>query len=135
MEMDSESFLFALFTGIFLIIVIAHVYFIDYIGILLKIFPKRRPRGIEKEEKLQKSPLYKKHKRKWRALYSLNSLVYTAVFTAAAFIIRNMLISFFLGFIAIAISWYKMFKLEQNQLHLIKTEIFNYKNYLDSESK
>ena len=104
----------------------AYAYFIDYIGILSKIVPKRRPRGIEKEEKLQKSPLYKKHKRKWRALYSLNSLVYAAVFTAAAFIIRNMLISFWLGLIAIAISWYKIEKIEKKQLSDIKKELFQH---------
>lgn len=95
--MDIVEFFAGLLGGMLLCICIACLSFVDYVGLLLRIFPLRKPRDYGKHQALMKSAPYKKHKRKWRRLFCCNALVYAVIYVVAACITRQTLCGFLLG--------------------------------------
>lgn len=69
-----------LFMGIIICVCVAFIIFIDFSKIIYKIVHVKKPKDYEKNLKLIKSLEYKRHKRRWILLFSLNAVIYAFAF-------------------------------------------------------
>lgn len=121
--MDIVEFFAGLLGGMLLCICIACLSFVDYVGLLLRIFPLQKPRDYGKYQSLIKSEPYKKHKQKWQRLFACNALVYAVIYAAAAWITRQPLCGFLLGLFGAAIAIGVMGNVEVKQKRKLEQQL------------
>lgn len=118
--------------GMLLFICIAYLSFIDYTGLLVKVFSLPKPKDFDEYRKFLNHYLYKKHKKKWRRLFSCNAFIYAAAYLLITWLMQNetigFLFSLFCGIIGIGF----MGNIEKKQREKIQKQV---KNNLHSESK
>lgn len=83
--------------GMLLFVCIACLSFIDYTGLLTKIFSRAKPKDFDEYHKFLDHALYKKHKKKWRRLFSCNAFIYAAVYLLTTGLSKNETVGFVVG--------------------------------------
>lgn len=84
-----EEFLIMLLLGVFLHLVIIWANFADFVGILLKVFPLRTPRGYGEIKEIRDNIVFKEHKKKWIFIYLLLVLVFVINYSIIAMITNS----------------------------------------------
>lgn len=101
-----EEFFIMMFLGVFVHLVIIGANFANFVGILLKIFPLRTPRGYGETKEIRDNIMFKEHKKKWILIYLLLVLFFVisyaiiAMFTNSygyAFLIAIIISVFYFG--------------------------------------
>lgn len=111
--------------GMLLFVCIACLSFIDYTGLLTKIFPRAKPKDFDEYHKFLDHVLYKKHKKKWRCLFSCNAFIYAAVYLLTAWLTQNETAGFLVGLFCGIIGIGFMGNMEKKQREKMKKQIKN----------
>ena len=120
--MDKFGFNVALIGGMIICLAISFSTFVDYVGIIIKIFHIKAPRDYGSYKELYNSVQYKKHKRKWRKIFALSSIVYCVVYCVTTILIKSILIGLYVAMIAFVFCFGIAGNLEQKELNKIISE-------------
>lgn len=101
--MEIVNFIVILSAGMLLCTCVSYLSFIDYLGVLFKIFPIPKPKDYDKHREFIKSEQYQKHKKKWRCLFSLNAFVYALIYVLVTLFTKSDLYGFLLGLFGAAV--------------------------------
>lgn len=102
--MEITAFIALLCIGMLLCVLVAYLSFVDYIGVFVKIFPSMQPKDYAEYNTLVKSTAYKKHKQKWRRIFSLSTLIYALIYVLLSIVMHNTVYGFLLGLWGAAVS-------------------------------
>lgn len=101
--MEIVDFIVTLSVGMLLCVCVSYLSFVDYLSLLLKIIPISKPKDYDKHREFINSIQYKKHKKKWRRMFSLNAFVYALIYVLITFTIQSDLFGFLIGLFGAAI--------------------------------
>lgn len=93
--MDTFTFVLVLILGIILGIIVSILPFVDFLSVLLKIFPANVPSDFEEHKDFVSSNSYQKHKSKWKKIFILVSVVYSIVYCAIVILFDSILFGFY----------------------------------------
>lgn len=90
-----DTFVLVLILGIVLGIIVSILPFVDFLSVLVKIFPVNVPFDFEEHKNFVSSNGYRAHKAKWKKIFVLVSVVYSTVYCAIAILFDNILLGFY----------------------------------------
>ena len=90
-----NTYFWALIGGVILWTSLSMIPFIDFLSILIKIFPANAPSDIKAHENLVNSGSYKRHKSKWKKIFILVPVVYAASYCVIAVLFKSSLSAFY----------------------------------------
>lgn len=105
MKIELFYFILILILGITICIALAYIFFVDFLKLLLKFPFLNEPKGYNDYKKLRESDKYKHHKKKWRRIFILLSIVYATSYIIISIVFQNILFGFFAAVIALTISY------------------------------
>jgi len=126
--MSGVELIITLCFGMLLFVCIAYLSFIDYTGLLIKMFPLPKPKDFDEYHNFLDHDLYKKHKKKWRRLFSCNAFIYAAVYLLTAWLTQNETAGFVVGLFCGIIGIGFMGNMEKKQRDKIQKQIKNTNN-------
>lgn len=101
--MDTFTFLLVLIFGIILGIIVSILPFVDFLSILLKIFPVNVPSEFEEYRNFVNSNSYLTHKRKWKKIFILVSVVYSIIYCVIVILFDSILFGFYSALVGSAV--------------------------------
>ena len=126
--MSGVELIITLCFGMLLFVCIAYLSFIDYTGLLIKMFPLPKPKDFDEYHNFLDHKNKKKHKKKWRRLFSCNAFIYAAVYLLTAWLTQNETAGFVVGLFCGIIGIGFMGNMEKKQRDKIQKQIKNTNN-------
>lgn len=117
------DFIIMLLAGIVICVCVSFIWFTDFPRIIYSIFHVAKPKDYEQYSKLIKCPKYKKHKKHWILLFSLNSVIYALGYFIAFISFENTLLGMFSGLICAVFGFGIMSNKERKELEKIKSDL------------
>jgi len=90
-----DTFVLVLILGIVLGIIVSILPFVDFLSVLIKIFPANVPSDLEEHKNFVSSNSYQIHKSKWKKIFILVSIVYSIVYCVITILFDNILLGFY----------------------------------------
>ena len=117
--MNTDTMLFGLILGIFMLLVLNWIYFFDWMlligGIVALIAPARKIKEVEDAHKLQKNKDMISHKRKWKLRFLLMPVAFAVVYLLLSFLTQQLLIAFFVGLVVVVTGYGVLLKWETKE--------------------
>ena len=117
--MDSYTFALVLILGIILGVIISILPFVDFLSVLLKIFPSLVPSDFKEYKEFVSSKDYKIHKRKWTKIFFLVAIIYSVFYCVIAILFDSVLLGFYCALVVSAIYFGIAGSIEYKQRKLI----------------
>lgn len=97
--MNIVSFFIIMFLGIVAYLVVVWATFADFVGMLMKFFRVREPKGYNVIRKLRDSKQFKVHKVKWIKIYLLLVFVYIGCYVMLVVFVKDLYFSFLVSLV------------------------------------
>ena len=97
--MEIVSFFVIMFLGIIAYSVVVWATFADFVGMLIKIFRVREPKGYDVIRKVRDSKQFKEHKVKWTRIYLSIVFVYIGCYIMLVAFVKDLYFSFLVSIV------------------------------------